>query len=149
LPAFIILFALWALIASYASDTVPSSAAQTPQNKKQETNPNTQEKGDAVVIRIGPQLVMIDVSIIGKRTSQMSAAPSASFAHAKAITPAWMLFAVYIRSLAIKTHFEQLSARDMARLLHSTEVAAGKRYIRAVTRLRRLLLDLGVSNPAR
>jgi hypothetical protein len=45
--------------------------------------------------------------------------------------------------------FEQLSEYDMAQLLHITEAAAGKRYIRAVERLRKILLDLGVSNPAR
>ncbi len=53
------------------------------------------------------------------------------------------------RDLILWRHFEQLSARDMAQLLGITEAAAGKRYIRAVERLRNILLDLGVSNPAR
>ena len=51
------------------------------------------------------------------------------------------------RDLILWRHFEQLSARDMAQLLQVTEAAASKRYIRAVEHLRKLLLDLGVSNP--
>jgi RNA polymerase sigma-70 factor (ECF subfamily) len=53
------------------------------------------------------------------------------------------------RDLILWRHFEQLSARDMAQLLGITEAAASKRYIRAVERLRKLLLDLGVTNPVR
>jgi len=52
------------------------------------------------------------------------------------------------RDLILWRHFEQLSARDMGLLLNITEAAAGKRYIRAVERLREILKDLGVSNPA-
>ena len=51
------------------------------------------------------------------------------------------------RDLILWRHFEQLSARDMAQLLHITEAAANKRYIRAVERLRKILQDLGISNP--
>jgi RNA polymerase sigma-70 factor (ECF subfamily) len=51
------------------------------------------------------------------------------------------------RDLILWRHFEQLSARDMAQLLGITEAAASKRYIRAVEKLRKLLLALGVSNP--
>jgi RNA polymerase sigma-70 factor, ECF subfamily len=53
------------------------------------------------------------------------------------------------RDLILWRHFERLSAREMARLLRISEVAAGKRYIRAVTRLRKLLMNLGISNPVR
>lgn len=53
------------------------------------------------------------------------------------------------RDLILWRHFEQLSARDMAQLLQITEAAASKRYIRAVERLRKLLLDLGVSHAGR
>lgn len=53
------------------------------------------------------------------------------------------------RDLILWRHFEQLSARDMAQLLHITEAAANKRYIRAVERLRKILQDVGVSNPVR
>jgi RNA polymerase sigma-70 factor (ECF subfamily) len=49
------------------------------------------------------------------------------------------------RDLILWRHFEQLSARDTALLLEISEAAAGKRYIRAVERLRRILMDLGVS----
>ena len=53
------------------------------------------------------------------------------------------------RDLILWRHFEQLSAHDMAQLLHITEAAANKRYIRAVERLRKILQALGVSNPVR
>ena len=53
------------------------------------------------------------------------------------------------RDLILWRHFEQLSARDMALLLDITEASASKRYIRAVEKLRKLLLDLGISNPIR
>jgi len=49
------------------------------------------------------------------------------------------------RDLILWRHFEQLSARDMAQLLQISEAAAGKRYIRAVERLRAILVGLGVS----
>jgi RNA polymerase sigma-70 factor (ECF subfamily) len=52
------------------------------------------------------------------------------------------------RDLILWRHFEQLSTRDVAQLLHITEAAANKRYIRAVERLRKILQDLGISNPA-
>ncbi|MBZ5500106.1 MAG: sigma-70 family RNA polymerase sigma factor [Acidobacteriia bacterium] len=51
------------------------------------------------------------------------------------------------RDLILWRHFEQLSARDMAQLLQITEAAASKRYLRAVERLRNILIDLGVSRP--
>jgi RNA polymerase sigma-70 factor, ECF subfamily len=51
------------------------------------------------------------------------------------------------RDLILWRHFEQLSARDMAQLLQISEAAASKRYIRAVERLRKILVDLGVSGP--
>ena len=51
------------------------------------------------------------------------------------------------RDLILWRHFEQLSARDMAQLLGISEAAAGKRYLRAVERLRTILLGLGVSGP--
>jgi RNA polymerase sigma-70 factor, ECF subfamily len=51
------------------------------------------------------------------------------------------------RDLILWRHFEQLSARDMAQLLQISEAAASKRYIRAVERLRTILVDLGVSGP--
>ena len=53
------------------------------------------------------------------------------------------------RDLILWRHFEQLSARDMAMLLGITEAAANKRYIRALELLRKILKDLGVSNPLR
>ncbi len=53
------------------------------------------------------------------------------------------------RDLILWRHFEQLSARDTAQLLEISEAAASKRYIRAVERLRKLLLDLGVPNQPR
>jgi RNA polymerase sigma-70 factor (ECF subfamily) len=49
------------------------------------------------------------------------------------------------RDLILWRHFEQLSNREIAQLLDITEAAAGKRYIRALERLRGLLGDLGVS----
>ena len=51
------------------------------------------------------------------------------------------------RDLILWRHFEQLCARDMAQLLQISQAAASKRYIRAVERLRTILLDLGVSGP--
>ena len=51
------------------------------------------------------------------------------------------------RDLILWRHFEQLSARDTAQLLQISEAAAGKRYIRAVERLRTILAELGVSRP--
>ncbi len=51
------------------------------------------------------------------------------------------------RDLILWRHFEQLSARDTAQLLQISEAAAAKRYIRAVERLRTLLIGLGVSGP--
>ena len=51
------------------------------------------------------------------------------------------------RDLILWRHFEQLSAREMAQLLQITEAAASKRYIRAVERLRTVLMGLGVSGP--
>ncbi len=53
------------------------------------------------------------------------------------------------RDLILWRHFEQLSAREMAQLLQISEAAASKRYIRAVERLRSILLELGVSGPGR
>ena len=53
------------------------------------------------------------------------------------------------RDLILWRHFEQLSARDMAQLLHISEAAAGKQYIRAVERLHTILMDLGVSGPGK
>jgi RNA polymerase sigma-70 factor (ECF subfamily) len=53
------------------------------------------------------------------------------------------------RDLILWRHFEQLSARDMAQLLQISEAAAGKRYIRAVERLRTILVDLGVYGPGK
>jgi RNA polymerase sigma-70 factor (ECF subfamily) len=44
------------------------------------------------------------------------------------------------RDLILWRHFEQLSNREIAGLLGVTEAAAGKRYIRALERLRALLL---------
>jgi RNA polymerase sigma-70 factor (ECF subfamily) len=53
------------------------------------------------------------------------------------------------RDLILWRHFEQLSARDMAQLLQISEAAASKRYIRAVERLRTILMDLGVTSPGK
>lgn len=49
------------------------------------------------------------------------------------------------RELIVWRHFEQLSARETAQLLQITEAAAGKRYIRALERLRTILMDLGIT----
>ncbi len=51
------------------------------------------------------------------------------------------------RDLILWRHFEQLSARDTAQLLQISEAAAAKRYIRAVERLRTILIGLGISGP--
>jgi DNA-directed RNA polymerase specialized sigma24 family protein len=51
------------------------------------------------------------------------------------------------RGLILWRHFEQLNARDMAQLLQISGAAAGKRYIRAVERLRTLSDELRVSMP--
>ena len=48
------------------------------------------------------------------------------------------------RDLILWRHFEQLSIRETAQLLHITEDAAGKRYIRALERLRKLLASAGL-----
>jgi RNA polymerase sigma-70 factor (ECF subfamily) len=48
------------------------------------------------------------------------------------------------RDLILWRHFEQLNNRDTAQLLGITEAAASKRYVRALERLRGLLLGLGV-----
>jgi RNA polymerase sigma-70 factor (ECF subfamily) len=50
------------------------------------------------------------------------------------------------RELILWRHFEQLSNREAAQLLRVTEAAASKRYIRALDRLRELLVELGVSS---
>lgn len=50
------------------------------------------------------------------------------------------------RDLILWRHFEQLANKEIARLLGVTEAAAGKRYIRALERLRGLLLNLGASS---
>lgn len=49
------------------------------------------------------------------------------------------------RDLILWRHFEQLTNREIAQVLGVTEAAAGKRYIRALERLRGLLTELGVS----
>jgi RNA polymerase sigma-70 factor (ECF subfamily) len=51
------------------------------------------------------------------------------------------------RDLILWRHFEQLTARETAQLMQITEAAASKRYMRALERLRKLLLDLGISHP--
>jgi RNA polymerase sigma-70 factor (ECF subfamily) len=51
------------------------------------------------------------------------------------------------REIILWRHFEQLTARETAELLQITEAAAIKRYIRALARLRMLLLDMGISRP--
>jgi RNA polymerase sigma-70 factor (ECF subfamily) len=53
------------------------------------------------------------------------------------------------RDLILWRHFEQLSAREMSQLLRISVGAAGKRYIRAVERLRTILIELGVTDPRR
>jgi RNA polymerase sigma-70 factor (ECF subfamily) len=50
------------------------------------------------------------------------------------------------RDLILWKHFEQLSTRDVAQLLGLSEAAASKRYLRALERLRGLLLALGVAS---
>jgi RNA polymerase sigma-70 factor (ECF subfamily) len=52
------------------------------------------------------------------------------------------------RDLILWRHFEHLTNREIAQLLGIAEAAAGKRYIRALERLRGLLLGLGLSGPA-
>jgi RNA polymerase sigma-70 factor (ECF subfamily) len=47
------------------------------------------------------------------------------------------------RDLILWRHFEQLSNREIASILAIGEAAAGKRYIRALERLRGLLLNVG------
>jgi RNA polymerase sigma-70 factor (ECF subfamily) len=49
------------------------------------------------------------------------------------------------RSILLWRHFEQLANREIAQLLRISDAAANKRYIRALGRLRGLLLSLGVS----
>jgi RNA polymerase sigma-70 factor (ECF subfamily) len=49
------------------------------------------------------------------------------------------------RELILWRHFEHLSNCEVAQLLRVSEAAASKRYIRALERLRGLLLNLGVS----
>jgi RNA polymerase sigma-70 factor (ECF subfamily) len=49
------------------------------------------------------------------------------------------------RDLILWRHFERLSNREVAQMLSITEAAAAKRYIRALERLRGLLVSLGVS----
>jgi RNA polymerase sigma-70 factor (ECF subfamily) len=51
------------------------------------------------------------------------------------------------RDLILWRHFEHLSNREIAQLLAVTEAAASKRYIRALERLRGLLVGLGLSRP--
>ncbi len=51
------------------------------------------------------------------------------------------------RDLILWRHFEQLNTREMAQLLEISEAAAAKRYIRAVERLRKILVNLGVTKP--
>ena len=50
------------------------------------------------------------------------------------------------RELLVGRHFEQLSNRELAQLLGISEAAANKRYVRALERLRGVLLNLGVSD---
>jgi RNA polymerase sigma-70 factor (ECF subfamily) len=49
------------------------------------------------------------------------------------------------RSILLWRHFEQLTNREIAQILHISPAAANKRYVRALERLRGLLLNLGVS----
>jgi RNA polymerase sigma-70 factor (ECF subfamily) len=49
------------------------------------------------------------------------------------------------RDLILWRHFEQLTNRETAQLLHISEAAASKRYIRALEHLRGLLESLGIS----
>jgi Ca-activated chloride channel homolog len=66
LPAFIILFALWTLGALYALNKAPSSADPTIQDK----NKNAQE-GEGVAINTMVELVITDVTVIGKQASEL------------------------------------------------------------------------------
>ncbi len=50
------------------------------------------------------------------------------------------------RDLILWRHFEHLANREIAQLLEISEAAAGKRYIRALERLRAFLADLGVTS---
>jgi RNA polymerase sigma-70 factor (ECF subfamily) len=52
------------------------------------------------------------------------------------------------REIILWRHFEQLTNREIAQLLRIGEAAANKRYIRALDRLRGLLLNLGISGSA-
>lgn len=52
------------------------------------------------------------------------------------------------RDLILWRHFERLSARETAQLLQISEAAASKRYIRALERLRRRLLEAGIVGSA-
>jgi RNA polymerase sigma-70 factor (ECF subfamily) len=52
------------------------------------------------------------------------------------------------RDLILWRHFEQLSNHEVAALLRINEAAASKRYVRALERLRGLLLSLGVGGTA-
>jgi RNA polymerase sigma-70 factor (ECF subfamily) len=52
------------------------------------------------------------------------------------------------RDLILWRHFEHLTNREVAQLLGVSEAAAGKRYVRALERLRGLLLSLGLSGTA-
>jgi RNA polymerase sigma-70 factor (ECF subfamily) len=49
------------------------------------------------------------------------------------------------RDLILWRHFEQLSNRATSQLLQITEATASKCYVRALERLRGLLINLGVS----
>jgi RNA polymerase sigma-70 factor (ECF subfamily) len=48
------------------------------------------------------------------------------------------------RELILMRHFEQLSNRDAAKVLGVSDAAASKRYVRALERLRGVLLAMGV-----
>jgi RNA polymerase sigma-70 factor (ECF subfamily) len=48
------------------------------------------------------------------------------------------------RELIVMRHFEQLGNRDAARVLGVSEAAASKRYVRALERLRGILLAMGI-----
>lgn len=51
------------------------------------------------------------------------------------------------RELILMRHFEQLGNRDVAQLLGVSEAAASKRYVRALERLRGVLLSMNVMSP--
>jgi RNA polymerase sigma-70 factor (ECF subfamily) len=51
------------------------------------------------------------------------------------------------RDLILWRHFEHLPNHEIARLLAISDAAASKRYVRALERLRGLLLGLGLSGP--